>query len=386
MDEHFTYFWKNGNGSQLIKWSGAIINPHDANHYQSIRTQYDVLGDHASKEIFSGKNFQQAYTYIRELSQTTISRNDDLPPSTKEMILQMQKIPQWLDQDLLAHGSALSMRSGTNALIALRDYSLMGGYDYAYLNKPLIYTGALKKGAAKRITDTLDFWIQVTRQAALQPNQEGYQYIFRTRMMHSFSRMMIKEKCPDWDTKTWGEPINFADMVATSIGFSLIYMHGLHQLGLQISEQEELGVFHLWKYVGYLLGIPAAYLPNNKKEATEMFYSWTATQLSADDDSRALAKALEDESLVSNVFQKVYQKKTLQYLHTSFVRFLLDKETTDRLQIAKIPMPYLFPQFRKLRNSLFHTLFLGNKKNYDRSVYWGNVIQKKISNEYLKAK
>lgn len=375
MDEHFTYFWKKGNGSQLIKWSGATVNPKDLDHYQSIRSQYDVLGDQASKEIFSERNFQQAYAYIRELSQTHLSTKDNFPENTKKMMLQMQEIPLWLNEDLITQGSALSMRSGTNALIALRDYSLMGGYDYAYLNKPLVYTGALKKGAAKRITDTLDFWIQVTRQGALQTNQEGYQYIFRTRMMHSFSRMMIKEKCPDWDTETWGEPINFADMVATSIGFSLIYMHGLHQLGLRISEKEELGVFHLWKYVGYLLGIPAAYLPNNKKEATEMFYLWTATQLSADDDSRTLAKALEDESLVSNVFQKVYQKKTLQYLHTSFVRFLLDKETSERLQIATIPIPYLFPQFRKLRNRLFHRLFLGNQKNYERSVYWGNVLQ-----------
>lgn len=386
MEEHFTYFWKKGNGNELIKWSGATINPKALDHYQFIRTQYDLLGDQASKEIFNGKDFQQAYTTIRELSKTTVSAEDDFPQSTKKMMLQMQEIPDWLDQELVTHGSSLSMRSGTNALIALRDYSLMGGYDYAYLNKPLIYTGALKKGAAKRITDTLDFWIQVTRNGALQPDQEGYQYIFRTRMMHSFSRIMIKEKCPDWDKETWGEPINFADMVATSIGFSLIYMHGLHQLGLRISEKEELGVFHLWKYVGYLLGIPADYLPNNKKEATELFYLWTATQLSADEDSRTLAKALEEESLVSNVFQKVYQKKTLHYLHTSFVRFLLDKETSDRLQIAKIPLPNLFPQFRKVRNKLFHSLFLGNEKNYKRSVYWGDVIQRKISKEYLKAK
>lgn len=385
MDQHIKTFWEKGNGSQLIAWSGATINPDNPDYYKTIKLAYDILGDRAAKEIFVGKNFAQAYSYIQQLSQTTISRTDFLPEHIKELLLQMQEIPPWLDKSLIAAGCDLSMRCGTNALISLRDYSLMGGYDYAYLNKALVYTGALKKGAAKRITDTLDFWTHVTRSNALEINHDGYQYAFRTRMIHSFSRIMIKEKHPAWDKETWGEPINFADMVATSIGFSLIFLHGLHKLGLDISEKEELGVFHLWKYIGYLLGIPVEYLPNNKKEATELFYLWTVSQASADEDSVMLAKALENESLVSNIFQKTYQKNFLNYLHTSFVRFLLDKETSERLGISKIRMPYFFPRFRRMRNIAYQKLVSRSDKNYRRSVYLGNLIQEKISKEYLKA-
>lgn len=64
----------------------------------------------------------------------------------------------------------------------------------------------------------MDFWTHVTRRNALEINQDGYQYAFRTRMIHSFSRIMIKEKHPAWNKEIWGEPINFADIVATSIG------------------------------------------------------------------------------------------------------------------------------------------------------------------------
>lgn len=385
MDQHIKTFWEKGNGSQLIAWSGAIINPDNPDYYKTIKLEYDILGDRAAKEIFVGKNFAQAYSYIQQLSQTTISHTDSLPEHIKELLLQMQEVPPWLDKSLITAGCDLSMRSGTNALISLRDYSLMGGYDYAYLNKALVYTGALKKGAAKRITDTLDFWTHVTRSNALEINHDGYQYAFRTRMIHSFSRIMIKEKHPAWDKETWGEPINFADMVATSIGFSLIFLHGLHKLGLDISEKEELGVFHLWKYIGYLLGIPVEYLPNNKKEATELFYLWTVSQASADEDSVMLAKALENESLVSNIFQKTYQKNFLNYLHTSFVRFLVDRETSERLGISKIRMPYFFPRFRRMRNIVYQKLVSRSDKNYRRAVYLGNLIQEKISKEYLKA-
>ena len=67
-------------------------------------------------------------------------------------------------------------------------------------------------------------------------------------------------------------------MIAAYTGFSLVFMQGLKKLGVKISEQEELGVFHLWKYIGYLLGIPPEFLPENKQQAVEHLYLWSSTQ------------------------------------------------------------------------------------------------------------
>lgn len=385
MDEHINVYWEKGNGKQLIEWSGAIVNLDNLHHYKRLSTEYDELGDATAKEIFTGRSLSEAYSYIDKLSEVKITGEDDLPHNLKKMLLTMQEIPEWLNEELINAGCALSMRSGINGLISLRDYSLMGGYDYAYLNKPLVFTGALKKGASKRITDTLDFWVHVTRKNALQVNNNGYRYIIRTRMIHSFSRLMIKEKYKDWNTETWGEPINYSDMIATSLGFSLVFLHGLQKLGLTISEKEELGIFHLWKYIGYLLGIPEHYLPDNKKEATEMFYAWTATQASADTDSVMLAQALENESLASNIFKKSYQKNFLKYLHTSYVWFLNDKETCERLHTTKVRMRYLFPRSRRAGNIVSQQLIVMSDKNYLRAVALGNLIQENISQEYLKA-
>ena len=150
----------------------------------------------------------------------------------------MQETPAWFNEDLANIGARFCMRSGKNALIILRDFTLMGGYDFAYLNKPLIFTGALKKGAVKRLKDTLEFWVNVTRENALKTNSEAYQLMVRTRLMHSYARVKIKEKTENWDYKNWGEPINSWDMIATYTGFSLVFMQGLKKLGVKISEQE----------------------------------------------------------------------------------------------------------------------------------------------------
>src|SRR5690554_6844615 len=62
-----------------------------------------------------------------------------------------------------------------------------------------------------------------------------------------------------------GQPINWWDRTTTPNGFTLVLLHGLKKLGNFFTEEEELGMFHLWKYISYLLGVPEEYLPDNKK-------------------------------------------------------------------------------------------------------------------------
>ena len=297
----------------------------------------------------------------------------------------MQEIPDWYDENLANTGARFCMRTGMNALIILRDFTLMGGYDYAYLGKPLIFTEALKKGAVKRLKDTLEFWVNVTRENALKPNSEAYQLIVRTRLMHSYARLKIKEKNKNWDFKNWGEPINSWDMIATYAGFSLIFMQGLKKIGFQISDQEEKGLFHLWKYIGYLLGIPAEYLPENRKKAVEQLYWWTTIQDKADSDSVQLANALLQENLENTIYTYSFQRKMLLNLHQSMNWFLLDQEINERLQIPKPAKIFLlFPKILIKGNQLSQKIYLRNATKYQKLVEIGHEQQKKVLTDYIK--
>ncbi|WP_394365665.1 oxygenase MpaB family protein [Kaistella daneshvariae] len=260
----------------------------------------------------------------------------------------------------------------------------MGGYDFAYLNKPLIFTGILKKGTVKRLKDTLEFWVHVTRENALKINSDAYQLIIRTRLMHSYARLKIKEKT-DWDFENWGEPINSWDMIATYGGFSLVFMQGLKKLGINISAEEEKGVFHLWKYIGYLLGIPVEYLPENRQEAVEQFYWWTTIQDEGDDDSAHLAEALLRENLDNTIYKHTFQRKMLLNLHQSMNWFLLDEEINSRLNIPKPKKVFtIFPQIVKKGNLITQKIYLRNKVQYQKLVEMGSEQQIKVLSDYLK--
>ena len=270
--DHFKRFWETGNGKKLIEWSGAKVGFSDFEKYAPLYFKVDEPGDKVVEEFYENKPYAEASKELENFIRHGIPKHTKVPASVRKLIEHSEELPKWVNQKLLRLGAENCMKGGLNAFISLRDYTLLGGYDYAYLNKPLIFTGALKKGAMKRLSETLDFWINVSRYDALKIHGKGYEYAIKTRLIHSYARLKIKQHYKDWDYDTYGEPLNLWDMTATSNGFSLVYLHGLHKLGFDLSEEEELGVFHLWKYIGYLLGIPPEILPDNKKEATERFY------------------------------------------------------------------------------------------------------------------
>ncbi|MBW8358270.1 MAG: DUF2236 domain-containing protein [Weeksellaceae bacterium] len=382
---HFKTFWEKGNGKELLKWANVPVYMQDFDKYAPLYHEVDVLGDDAVRDTYLTLPYHEASSLVEQFSKSPVYEIDTAPASLKKLFLQMQQIPEWYDEDLANIGARFCMRTGTNALIILRDFTLMGGYDFAYLNKPLVFTGALKKGAVKRLKDTLEFWVNVTRENALKTNSEAYQLIVRTRLMHSYARLKIKEKRENWDYEKWGEPINSWDMIATYMGFSLVFMQGLKKLGIIISEEEEKGVFHLWKYIGYLLGIPPAFLPENRQQAAKQFYLWTATQDKGDGDSALLAKALLDENMESTILKHEFQRKNLRYLHICCNWFLLDEEINRRLKIPEVPFPSLFPRVIKSANVITQKLFpLTSKKRYQKLVNLGDRQQMKVLSDYLK--
>ena len=382
---HFRSFWDEGNGKELINWSGW--NPSFANFekYAHLYYQIDKLGDEVVKETYLKLPYHEASEIVVKFSKNKLSENSNTPESLKDMFLQMQEIPNWFDENLANAGARFCMRTGTNALIILRDFTLMGGYDFAYLNKPLIFTGALKKGAVKRLKDTLEFWVHVTRENALKTNSEAYQLIVRTRLMHSYARLSIKKKFENWDDENWGEPINQWDMIATYTGFSLVTMQGLKKLGIKITQEEEKGVFHLWKYIGYLLGIPEDFLPENKQQAVEHLYLWSSIQNKGDEDSALLAKALLDENLSNTIYQFHFQRKLLLNLHQSMNWFLLDKEINERLKIPRVTAAKIFPHLVIKANRFSQKyLDLNNPKKYKKLVELGHKNQMKVLDDYIK--
>ncbi|MBF6608865.1 MAG: DUF2236 domain-containing protein [Flavobacterium sp.] len=326
----FADFWNSEDGREMLNLLPATPKLDLAKESIPLLFAKDDLADEVIDDIFLGKPFGEALQFATDC----IANGTGESASLRELARQMTTVPDWVNTDLLDLGRKVCQRSGKSGLIVLRNYSLMLGYQSAAINKPLIATGALHSGAVKRIADTTNFWYAVTGTNALQRGNEGFNYCVRTRLVHAYSRVMIKQKL-DWSIDQQGEPLNFWDMVATYLGFSLVFMRGLQNLGISVTEDESDAVYHLWKYIGYLIGIPPEIMPDNNLAAIKSLYLWSKTQPEADADSIALAHALHLEPLKAPWPARLSQKKFIQQVNLSFNYHLIGSRSCKILQLPE---------------------------------------------------
>ena len=369
----FSHYWQHGHGKRLAQsMTGAFPDEAEIRTHIPWLFKTDELADRVVNEVLLQEGFGPTHAWIQQGLHDP--NNPAIPESLRELIRHTLQQPDWLDTTKLENGARLCQRAGVRGLVVLRNYCLMGGYESAAINKPLIFTEALKKGAAKRTAETTEFWIAVTGEHAMQ-EISGKKACLMVRLMHAHARATILQRS-DWHSEDWGQPLNQWDMVATNLGFSIVFLDGLRLLGMQPDADEIEGLFHFWKYIGYLLGIPETLLPENESQAIRELYSWTITQPPADDDTKALAHALMEEPLVAKHPPKNWQKRRVVQLHLAYNYFFLGRHSCEAMGLPVkgwtiYPATLRFvtriqEKTRRISNSTLRNNVLKNRRQQER--------------------
>lgn len=339
----------------------------------------DELADRVIREVMMVDGFHQTMAWIDNY--LSGKKKSKIPQILIELLDFSVKRPDWVNTEKIEKGARLCRRSGTRGFMVLRNYCLMGGYESAAINKPLIFTGALKKGAAKRTSETTDFWVKVVDENALENPETGIKECVKIRLMHAYARVSILQGT-DWRKDDWGEPLNQWDMMATNLGFSLVFLDGIRSLGISPSQNEVEGLFHFWKYVGYLLGIPSKVLPDTEEEAIRELYAWTITQPPADADTQELAKALMLEPMTTKFPTKLWQKKRFVQVHLAYNYFFLGKNSCEAMGLP-VKGWTIYPALLKFITKIQEAYYKTSERAFARGVESRRKEQVKIANLYL---
>lgn len=378
----FSIYWESGNGKKLAqKLIGKFPEKAEIEQFIPRLFETDQLADRVIREVYQVHGFRQADSWIQSL--LTREKEVPCPESLVTLVDQILTIPASLNHELLEAGARLCRRSGSLGLMVLRNYCLMGGYESSAINKPLVFTGALKKGAAKRLTETTEFWVRIIGESAITSPQIGLKECLKIRLMHAYARVSILEE-GKWQETDWGAPLNQWDMLATNLGFSIIFLDGLRKLGMKPTEQEIQGLFYFWKYVGSLLGTPSEYFPENESDAIRAIYAWTITQAPADADTIELALALTLEPIDGPFPSKKWQRKLVYKTHLGYNWFFLGKISSETMQLPKTSWriyPLIQRFFVRLGQAFVHL----SENSYYRSVQRNRKTQTKIVNAYLES-
>lgn len=214
----------------------------------------------------------------------------DAPPALRSLLEATSRPPAWLDRDLLARGQQIFHRFGRNAGDVLLQLSLIGGYRFGGPTELLVATGGLTgESTLRRLAETQHWTTSLTTPGGLEPGGEAWRLTLHVRAMHAIVNHTFT---PRWDVGRWGLPINASDQAATLGLFDGAVLLGVRALGVPVPRDDAHAVMHLWRYVGWLLGVEERWLVSDERERHRLNYHLLLAQGDQTDAGRQLAAAL----------------------------------------------------------------------------------------------
>ncbi|MEW5738056.1 MAG: oxygenase MpaB family protein [Myxococcota bacterium] len=236
--------------------------------------------------------------------------------------------PAWVRFGDMRAGTTFGLRNPVQSALALILGSLMESYASAKGAKVLIRGGMLEKHVIQRLHDTTTFVLEIAASRGPRPGTRAHRHIVRTRLVHAFVRHGILaaarlDGAPRRDgaahgddsgrgaggarsaeaergrpgrgwNMAWGLPVNQEDYASTLLAFCHVYVRSMDRIGATLTLEEAESLQHLYRWVGYVMGVAPELLTTSRGEEQLMYAHITRRQLHPDEDSRTLAKALLD--------------------------------------------------------------------------------------------
>lgn len=260
-----------------------------------------------------------------------VADGDGTPPALRRLIQQVQAVPDWVDPGLMARGARFLQSTGLHGMRVLRDAGLMAGYQASAINQTLVQTGALSRGAQKRVSETTSWWLDCTADGGLAPHGPGWKATMHVRVMHALVRQNVRQR-PTWDAAALGLPINQLDLQATYLAFSVVQLLALRTTGFVVTKSDARAVMHLWRYIGWLMGVDEAGLCDDEMQGRIQLYRNLISQAPPDASSVALGRALMDEPLQRHyTWGHAWRGHFDKARHLSLVRWFVGREGMGHL-------------------------------------------------------
>ncbi|MFF2848791.1 oxygenase MpaB family protein [Streptomyces sp. NPDC058001] len=216
------------------------------------------------------------------------------PQPLRDFFAAIDAVPDWVDFDLVNEGGRAVRRFAPNSADVLLQLALIGSYRFGGPPDLLVETGGLSGGSAlRRLAETQQWAIAVSGHDAMRRPGMGFRLTVHVRLMHALVNHEM-EHSGRWDTGRWGLPVNQSDLAATLGLFSAVQLLGVRLLGVRVTHAESRAVMHLWKYVGWLIGVDEDWLCDRELRQHRLNYHQLITQSYGSAAGPPLANAVVD--------------------------------------------------------------------------------------------
>lgn len=260
----------------MLRLTGVDLFPSEevATAFKVGLTEGDPIAERFVAETYHGELGARKARELVELAQSGgIENVPDVPASLRALIEDFDRIPAWVDTDLVEQGAAV-WRRWAYALGAVGNAGTMDTYTESWLALPLSLSGGYAgERALHRYMETSRWWLEVSQPGAvLRAGSAARAISLHVRIMHVSVRARVREHS-EWNFERWGLPISQSAMMLTLLGGSVAPALGLTALGFITSPQEMRAVLHFNRYCGHLVGVRCnGYFPETVLDAWRILF------------------------------------------------------------------------------------------------------------------
>ena len=287
---------------------------------------------------------------VHPLLAKALGNPHDLPPEAPDSLRRFMAaavdVPDWFDEDIAMVASRAFLRNWDTVLSALVGGSIVEGFA-TLISKSFRIRGRVLNSGVRRLKQNGLQLVEQYLPGGMSPMGDGWRLTLRVRLVHAQSRLLIK-KSDEWNEELYGQPISAATMLLAGSAFSGRLMQHVAALGGDFSREEREAYVHVWRYTGFLMGIPEEVLFRDEASAVRTFEVAKLCEPPPDEDAIIMANAIINSApLVIGITEPKARRKLAKYAYR-VSKGLIGEDLAEKFHFPKVG--HTTVPFLRLRN------------------------------------
>ena len=245
-----------------------------------------------------------------------------------------QPDPDWLDRDAFRPGIRAFQRNSVLVLSAFVTGVLIDGFS-TLISKSFVQTGRIFENGVWRLKQNNRHQMEIFLPGGLERYGEGWKLSVRIRFVHAQVRMLLG-RTAEWEHDAWGVPISAAHLGYAVACFAARTVKHSESLGARYTAEERAGFHDVWRYAGYLMGIPESILFADESHALHIYRIGSLCEPPPTPDAIVMTNALINSApLVANIDDPAERDRLVRKVIYPISRALVGGKLSDQLRFPR---------------------------------------------------
>jgi len=253
-----------------------------------------------------------------------------------------QPDPDWLDYEAFAPGVRAFQRNSIPVLSAFVTGVLIDGFS-TLISKSFVQTGRIFDDGVWRLRQNNRHQMEIFWPGGLRRHGDGWKLSVRIRFVHAQVRRLLGQS-EEWEHDAWGVPISAAHLGYSIACFATRTVNYSEALGARYSTEERAGFHDVWRYAGYLMGIPETILFTDETHSLDIYRIGSMCEPPPTTEAIIMTNALINSApLVAGIDEPKQRRALVDKVIYPVSRALIGKKLADHLRFPATRLP--FPLF-----------------------------------------